>query len=200
MTARHYRALRGATAAWVATIIAATSHTLSGGGAPHPLLVVALAILLSPVAVAIAGRRLALWRMTATVLASQMVFHLAFAMTSGASASSGTVEAATSTHAHHVLGSFSSAGVAGIFPDAAMLAGHLTAAIVTVAGLYFGGRMLRTLGRGVRSIFARAHALIPLDSLPCAHPAARVLPTLRAITLLSDVSRRGPPAFVSAAL
>ena len=42
MTPRHVRALRGTAAAWVATVVAATAHTLGGGGAPSPAFVVAV--------------------------------------------------------------------------------------------------------------------------------------------------------------
>ena len=81
MTPRHARALRGATAAWVATIVAATSHTMAGGGAPSLALVVSLGILTSPVAVLLVGRRPRAWRVGLTVLASQVFFHVAFALT-----------------------------------------------------------------------------------------------------------------------
>ena len=58
MTPRHVRALRGTAAAWVATVVAATAHTLAGGGAPSPALVAAVGILASPFAVGLIGRRL----------------------------------------------------------------------------------------------------------------------------------------------
>ena len=55
VTPRHVRALRGVAAAWVATIVAGTAHTLAGGGAPSPAMVAAVGILAAPFAVARRG-------------------------------------------------------------------------------------------------------------------------------------------------
>ena len=84
MTPRHVRALRGTGAAWIATVAAATAHTLAGGGAPSPAFVAAVGILAAPFAVLLVGRRLSAWRVAATVLASQTLFHAAFAITADA--------------------------------------------------------------------------------------------------------------------
>ncbi|GAA5096586.1 hypothetical protein GCM10025760_30130 [Microbacterium yannicii] len=187
MTPRHVRALRGTAAAWIATVVAATAHTLAGGGAPTPALVAAVGILASPFAVVLVGRRLAAWRMAVTVLASQALFHVAFAVTADADPAA--------LHGHHVthLGGQLSAVV---LPDAPMLAAHALAALATVAGLHSGERMLRALGRGIRSVFARSHAIAPRASRPrVVVPSSR--PSLGALRIvLSDASRRGPPAFV----
>ncbi|MFK4837095.1 hypothetical protein ACI3KY_15325 [Microbacterium sp. ZW T2_14] len=187
MTPRHVRALRGTAAAWIATIVAATAHTLAGGGAPSPALVAAVGILASPFAVFLVGRRVAAWRMAVTVLASQALFHVAFAVTADADPAA--------LHGHHVThlgGQFS----AVVLPDAPMLAAHALAAIATVAGLHSGERMLRALGRGIRSVFARSHGISPRAPRPrLVVPPSR--PSLGALRIvLSDASRRGPPAFV----
>lgn len=197
MTHRHHRALRGAAAAWVATIIAATSHTLSGGGAPEPMLVLALGILASPIAVALVGRRLSFGRMTVTVLISQVMFHAAFAMTAGSSADSAT--AGASAHVHNFLAPIDSASLTTLVPDTAMTLGHVLAALVTVAGLYGGERMLRAIGLGVRAILARAGEIAPLETMPARSATMDVALIRHRRTALSDVSRRGPPAFASAA-
>ncbi|MGZ0711254.1 hypothetical protein ACWPKO_23295 (plasmid) [Coraliomargarita sp. W4R53] len=197
MTHRHHRALRGAAAAWAATIIAATSHTLSGGGAPEPMLVLALGILASPLAVALVGRRLSLGRVTLTVLISQVMFHAAFAMTAGASADSSTADAPA--HVHNFLAPIDSASLATLVPDSAMTLGHVMAALLTVAGLYGGERMLRAIGHGIRSIMARAGEVAPLETVPARGATMDVARIRHRLTALSDVSRRGPPSFVSAA-
>lgn len=190
MTPRHLRTLRGAAAAWVATLVAATSHTLAGGGAPAPALVGVIAVLASPVGIALVGRRLSPWRVGSAAVAAQLLFHTAFAMTSGAVVPG--QQTALAAHAHHpaILGSSVSAGFA---LDAPMIAGHLLAAAVTVAGLYFGERMLRALGRGIRSLFDRALApyAAPLDTVRAGVPTTRP-PHPRGV-VLSDLSRRGPP-------
>ncbi len=192
MTPRHVRALRGAAAAWIATIIAATSHTLAGGGAPSPVLVGVLGILASPLATALIGRRLSAWRVGAGVVASQGLFHTAFAMTAGVD------PAGVRGHVHDVQ-LVGGAPAAGLLPDGAMLTGHLLAAAATLVVLYYGERMLRALGRGIRSLLRRADApvrvVVPfVGSLP----APVVLPRAVGVAL-SDVSRRGPPSSVLAA-
>ena len=136
MTPRHVRALRGAAAAWIATIIAATSHTLAGGGAPSPVLIAVLGVLASPVAIALVGRRLSVWRVGTAVAVSQGLFHTAFAMTAGVDPTG------LRGHVHDVqlVGGTSTAGV---LPDGGMLVGHLIAAVATLVVLYHGERMLR---------------------------------------------------------
>ena len=187
MTPRHVRALRGTAAAWVATIVAATAHTLAGGGAPSLPFVVAIGVLAAPVAVALAGRRLATWRTAASVLTSQALFHAAFALTADADPAM--------LHGHHVahLGGDLSAIV---LPDPPMLLAHALAAVATVVALTRGERLLRALGRGIRSLLLRAVAVAPLAPLPrqAAVPAGTAW--VRARVVLSDLSRRGPPAFV----
>ncbi|WP_342000637.1 hypothetical protein MRBLWH7_001453 [Microbacterium sp. LWH7-1.2] len=187
MTPRHVRALRGTAAAWVAAVVAATAHTLGGGGAPSPALVAAVGILAAPVAVALVGRRPSTWRIGASVLASQALFHVAFAVTADADPAA--------LHGHHLthLGGDLSAVVV---PDAPMLAAHALAAIATLAGLYGGERMLRALGRGIRSLFTRLRGVAPRPSQPRVAPAPAGPLLFAARIVLSDVSRRGPPALV----
>jgi len=190
VTPRHVRALRGTAAAWVATVVAATAHTLAGGGAPAPSLVAAVGILAAPFGVAVVGRRLSAWRVGATVLASQALFHLAFAITAGADPSA--------AHSHHVR-VLVGGGIAPVaLPDAPMLVAHVLAASATVAGLCGGERMLRALGRGIRSVLARARVIVPAPPVPALVTAERQRPAPAARTVLSGLSRRGPPAFVTA--
>lgn len=190
MTPRHVRALRGTAAAWVATVVAATAHTLGGGGAPAPALVAAVGILAAPFGVAVVGRRLSAGRLGAVVLAGQALFHLAFAITAGADP--------TSTHSHHTM--VLAGGVTPVaVPDAPMLVAHALAAMATVAGLYGGERMLRALGRGIRSILARARVMLPAPPVPALVAADRERAVLPARRVLWGLSRRGPPAFVTAA-
>jgi hypothetical protein len=190
VTQRHARALRGTVAAAVATVIAATAHTLAGGGAPSPALVAAVGILAAPAAVALAGRRLSPWRVGMIVLASQALFHLAFAITAGADP--------TAPHAHHTM--VLAGGVTPVaLPDAPMLVAHALAAIATAAGLYGGERMLRALGRGIHAILSRARVSAPLPVVPRLVASTRVRESRPARIALSGLSRRGPPVFVAAA-
>ena len=187
MTPRHVRAMRGTSAAWIATVVAATAHTLAGGGAPSPALVAAVGILAAPFAVALIGRRLSAWRTGTTVLASQALFHVAFAVTADADPAS--------LHGHHVThlgGDLSSI----VLPDAPMFIAHVLAAVATVAALCGGERMLRALGRGIRSVFTRARGMAPRAPMPrlVALPGASL--RIAECIPVSDLSRRGPPAFV----
>jgi hypothetical protein len=189
---RHVRALRGAAAAWIATVVAATSHTLAGGGAPAPALVATLGILTSPLAVALVGRRLSAWRAAATVLAGQGVFHLSFVLTAGVDGG------AMAGHAHGATAAGMALPASSLLPDAPMLLAHGVAAAATVVVLYTGERMLRALGRGIRSVLRRAVDIAPRPLVRVRlHPAVAV--AVGRGVLLSDLSRRGPPSSVIAA-
>ncbi len=193
MSPRHVRALRGAAAAWIATIFAATSHTLAGGGAPAPVLVATLGILASPLAVALVGRRLSAWRAAATVLAAQGLFHLSFALTAGVDAG------AMAGHVHGPTAAGAALPAAWLLPDAPMLLGHVVAAAATVVLLYAGERMLRALGRGIRSVLRRAADIAPRPTVRVRLLLVAAVTAARGVRL-SDLSRRGPPSFVTAAL
>lgn len=189
MTPRHVRALRGTLAAWIATLVAATAHTLAGGGPPAPALVVAVGILASPFAVALVGRRLAPARIGATVLAAQALFHAAFALTAGADPA-----VSHGHHATHLAGPL----VGLVVPDAPMLVAHALAAALTTWALYRGEGMLRALGRGIRSVFARIRDVAPS---PVAAGLAPTVTFRRGSTVrvvLSGLSRRGPPVVAAA--
>ncbi|WP_106816127.1 hypothetical protein [Microbacterium timonense] len=189
MSPRHVRALRGSAAAWMATIVAATAHTLAGGGAPSPVFVAVIGILVSPVAMVLVGRRLAVWRAALVVVGGQGLFHASFAMTAGADPNA--------SHGHHAAHLSGPAIVA--LPDMPMLAAHAVAAVLTVAALYGGERMLRALAAGIRTLFTRAVAIAPRPASPRLVAAERALLHPGAAFVLAPLSRRGPPAFVAAA-
>ncbi|MCW3493946.1 hypothetical protein [Microbacterium sp. SSM24] len=191
MTPRHVRTLRGAAAAWVATIVAATSHTLAGGGAPAPLLVAVVGILAWPIGIALVGRRLSVSHIASAVVASQLLFHVAFAVVAGADPS------AAAGHVHHLVLDGGGLTVA-LVPDAPMLLAHALAAVATLLGLYGGERMLRALGRGIRSVVQRSD-VVPLAPRTVVRSALAhfSLAPARGV-VLSDLSRRGPPSFVDA--
>ncbi|MCR2816022.1 hypothetical protein [Microbacterium jiangjiandongii] len=187
MTTRQARTLRGAAAAGVATLVAATAHTLSGGGAPDPLLVLAVACLATPPAVLLSGGRSSLWRTALVVAAAQALFHGAFALAGDARALPG------GGHAHHHTGDIVASAVGTVTPVDPMPLGHLVAAVVTIAALRHGERLLRRLGRGIlRLTSRRLPALRPLPAAPTAPTAhcARLRPRR---PTPSPLSRRGPP-------
>jgi hypothetical protein len=182
---RSVRVVRAGAASAVATLVAAVAHTFSGGEAPPAWLMLAVATLAWPVALVLVGRRPSALRTAAAVAAAQALLHTAFAMV-GTRAPDGFA-----AHVHHgapiVLGPGGAIEV-----DAAMVVGHVIAAAVTTVLLCHGERMLRAIGRGIRSALpVTAHTVLAPVTVPrVAHVAAEraPLPALR-----SGLSRRGPP-------
>ncbi|WP_243076837.1 hypothetical protein [Microbacterium sp. SS28] len=189
LTARQLRTLRGISAAGVATVVASTAHTLAGGGAPSAALVAVVILLAAPVAVALAGRTLALWRLALTVLASQLVFHVAFALSAGATGAAG----AAAAHAHHGALVLDSGPAAAWTLDPLMLLGHAVAAVVTIAALHRGERMLRSIVRGLLRLLA-ARWDVPRPDFPALlAPSVPGERGIRPPLFVTEVSRRGPP-------
>lgn len=188
MTSRQLRLKRAAAATSVATTLAAVSHTIGGGMPPHPLLVVALSILLVPLAAVLIGRRPSAARTALTVLVSQAVFHVLFQVLAGSLSEAGP---AASGHAHHAvaLGPV----VAAVAPDAPMLLSHVLAALLTTLLLWHGERMLRAIAG-----WARAR-LLPVTPILPVRTRVRLAPVTVSVTtsltpLAAVVSRRGPPS------
>lgn len=193
MNARQQRTLRGLAAAFVATLVSATAHTLAGGGAGSPLLLAGVAVLASPVAVALVGRRPSAQRLALAVAVSQALFHAVFAITFPV-AGSGSAPADAHVHGaalaplvpvaqHH----------AALIPDAPMLLAHAVAAAITVALLARGERMLRTIARGIRELVARHVSPVPLVPVALPRPRAVVLAPAVLRRIAADIVRRGPP-------
>lgn len=194
MHARHRRTLRGVAASATATLTAAAAHTLAGGGAPDPLLVGAAVVLASPVAVILAGRRVAVWRTTAAVLASQVLLHIGFSLTAGIDPTTG------GSHSHHSATPLASGSV-DLIPDATMWAHHVVAAAFTIVLLYRGERMLAALSRGLIRILGLAVSLGPLPFVGGEQTAPEQRPFgLLPHIAISDLSRRGPPSAFAAAV
>lgn len=189
---RRARAARGSLAASIATATAATAHTLSGGGAPPPWLLIAVTALAAPLAVWLAGRALSVWRTAAVVALSQSLLHVAFAAV-GSSAAAGFAESGAG-HAHHpVLLPALASPAATPSIDPPMLLGHIVAAVVTVALLVHGERLARALGRGIRRMLAPVIGRIALPRAPRLRTLARRR-TFSAPPFHTTLSRRGPPA------
>jgi hypothetical protein len=188
MTSRQLRLLRAAAATSVATTLAAVSHTVGGGMPPHPLLVVALSILLVPLASALIGRRPSAARTALTVLVSQAAFHVLFQVLAGSLTDTGLP---ASGHAHHAvqLGPV----VAAVAPDAPMLLSHALAALATTLLIWHGERMLRAIAGWARARLLPAVPVLPVRTRARLAPTTLVL-TTRLAPLAAVVSRRGPPS------
>ncbi|MFT3798583.1 hypothetical protein [Microbacterium sp.] len=180
-SARRTRALRGVAAASIATMLAATAHTLSGGGAPPPWLVLAVTALTAPLAVALVGRRRSIVRLAAVVAVAQGGLHLAFAAV-------GPAELGAIGHVHGGAVLEATAALPGADP---MTIGHATAAIVTTAILAWGERMLAALAHGIVRLLGRMPAPTPPPSFTA--PATARLDVVPVRVPLLSLTRRGPP-------
>ncbi|MFJ4174080.1 hypothetical protein [Microbacterium sp. NPDC089696] len=190
MTDRQLRLLRAAAASSIATVLAAVSHTVAGGSAPHPLLVVAMTALLVPVAAVLIGVRPSRVRVALTVLVSQIAFHLVFALLGAPTAGLSGIG-----HQHHLdLAAFGPVAAVAA-PDALMIGAHLVAAIVTIALLWRGESLIRAIAQWiVARLRSRATSVcLPHRRRPL--PTSSAVPVLRT-ALATSLSRRGPPALV----
>lgn len=190
MTPRQLRLLRGAVASSVATIIAAVSHTIGGGAPPHPLLVAALSVFLTPLAAFIVGRRLSLARLSIAVLLSQAVFHALFVALNATAGRTVTATAGQTMDVghQHALTLITGEGAAA---DAGMLGAHLIAAVLTIAMLWRGESMLRSIASWVT---ARLRERMPAPPVDWAAPPASIARITAVVAVVqTDISRRGPP-------
>lgn len=191
MTTRQLRLLRAAAVSASATLIAAVSHTIGGGAAPHPLLILAVTVLfLAPTAVLL-GLRRSRWRVAVAVLASQAAFHVLFQVL-GAPTVDADLEGAVGPHLHH-LDLSQLGGVAAMPPlDAAMLLAHVGAAALTTLLVWHAERIVRAVAGWFRALVRRAS---PTGTSGHRRPASlrplRSTPLDRAVA--AAVSRRGPP-------
>lgn len=183
--------MRGTAAAVIATLVAATGHTLSGGGAPDPLLVAAVACLAAPFAVLLAGRRSTLVGTALVVSGAQALFHGAFALVDDARPLPGT------GHAHVPIPAADLAAAAAAAPaePSAMPLGHLLAAVVTIAAVRHGEQLLRRLSRGILRRTSRHLPVLRQTAAPTLAPTARDRVLRPRHIAQSSLSRRGPPAF-----
>lgn len=169
--------VRALSAASAATFTALLSH-LAGGGAAPDLLGVILPLLLSLLACSLlAGRRLSLPRLTASVVASQVLFHGAFVLGApGAPA-----------HQHEI--------------GAPMWIAHLCSAALTVLFLYRGEQAIVRLRELAERLVAwAAHRPVAPVAVPVAHRPSGLHGrdgrdhALESQFEGSALTRRGPPA------
>lgn len=190
MTSRQLRLLRAASASTVATLLAATSHTIAGGAAPHPLLVVAVMTLVVPIAALIIGGRASRLRVAATVSVSQAAFHTVFQLL-------GTPTGTTvlSGHQHHLDLASLGPMAAATAPDLLMVLGHLGAAVMTTALVWHGESMVSAVAGWMQAQLRRAVTAFRASHR---HPPAPVvaLPLLVDRALSVSLSRRGPPTII----
>ena len=194
MATRRARVLRGLVASSVAVFIAAFAHVLAGGAVPDAG-GLALAFAFATLAcIALAGRRLSLVRVSASVILSQGVFHVLFDLT-------GSVRVA---HATHTMGMTMSSSMPTVsttplmLADGWMWAAHGGAAAITVVALVWGERAFWGLWQTARLALTRALRIARLrpESRRPALPRATEEHVSAIIALWLDAAlrRRGPPA------
>lgn len=191
MNARQLRLVRAAAVSSVATLIAALSHTIGGGAAPHPLLILAVATLIMPLSALLVGVRQSRTRAAVAVFLGQAAFHLVFqalGAPTGAQVGGGG-------HSHHIdlalLGSASPLAA----PSTMMLFAHAVAAVLTTLLVWHGEAVVRVVARWVEALFRRADAVVPAAHHRPPRLRSILFPSFDA-AVSSAVPRRGPPALI----
>jgi len=188
--------LRGFVGATIATFVALASHVWVGGYMPG-MLGIAVPWLLSLMACTLlAGHRLSLVRLSASVIISQLLFHVLFVL------GSITPQGGLGPHVHGVVPlSFGGDAPLLLPQDAAMWFAHAVAAALTVAALHRGeliARALLTVARAVATWLSRAVPAV--DVMRVVTPVRRrwavlTAPRVREVHV-GTLRRRGPPHLV----
>jgi hypothetical protein len=205
MNSRGARVARGFAAAAVATLVAALFHMV-GGGLPPSALALTLSLVFSSLgSIALVGTRVAVWRLTLSVLVSQFLFHVLFALSPSATFSGMPADGHlhAGMHLTMVPGSATSTAAtpmpAMTFGDSSwMWLSHAAAALLTIAVLLHGERALLAVARFaffvVRRFVDRVEAVRPARRRRLASAVADAPPALRRLdTMLDARPRRGPP-------
>lgn len=208
---RSARALRGALAAIVSTFVALLSHVAGGGEVPGLLGILVPLVLATAVCVPLAGRRLSIIRVSASVIASQVLFHALFVLGSvgNASASSTTGGAGHVGHGSHGSsvaplllatppGGTPAGAPAHAHEHATMWAAHALAAVVTILAVYQGERVvrrLRTLAVALVRVLLPVVSAIPVPSRVAARAVVETVSLPGSLGVYPATrSHRGPPA------
>jgi hypothetical protein len=204
MHTRWARFARGWLAAVAATVTAAASHTLGGAEAPAPA-AIALALAFSGIlCVFLAGKRLSLPRLAASVLLSQLGYHLLFLLAPGGVSVTASGDAAMHQHVAaqnrmtQTLMLSTDPGMQAHGHGAGMYVAHVIAAILTVLALRFGERAFWTLGDLALALVVRVVLRASAAAAPITRPRSiRAFPRIAVPhpleTVLSVLRHRGPP-------
>ena len=199
MTTRWARFARGWIVAVVSTFVAALSHTVGGGAVPGLLAVVVSLAFAGIVSIALSGRTLSTWRLTAAVLVSQLIFHGLFSL--GSAGGTLVTTDAASAHANHAgsiaVSALPAGTMSGTDHGLMMTLAHVLAAVVTVIALRFGERAfwgLFTTAAVALTALVKVIVLTPIPNIPRSIPAlSTFLPPRDLLVLLSPMRHRGPP-------
>ncbi|NEN05498.1 hypothetical protein G3T36_06400 [Diaminobutyricibacter tongyongensis] len=201
MATRWARVVRGLLAATFATFVAALFHVAGGGATPSALALTLSLTFSGLAALALTGRRASLWRLTASVVVSQTVFHALFSLGSGTTrfvAADGMAHIHAGSHLIAMAGRHMQDS--GVIPDSpAMWLSHASAALVTIVALRFGEQAFWGLFETARIRLGRVVRRAVVQVVAVAAPAAvhgdSDAPVLRDLgILIGRMRHRGPPA------
>jgi hypothetical protein len=201
MATRWARVVRGLVAASLATFVAALFHVAGGGAAPSGLALTLSLTFSGLAALALTGPRASTWRLAASVIVGQTLFHALFSLGAG---STRFVAADGSAHIHAGSHLIAMAGQhmreSGVIPDSpAMWASHASAALVTIIALRFGEQafwgLFETarirLGRVVQRAVVRVADVFAPSPV---HGENGTSPLRDLGILIGRMRHRGPPA------
>lgn len=192
MNARQLRLVRAAALSSVATLLAALSHTLGGGAAPHVLLIIAVATLITPLAALLVGVRRSRARVALAVFLGQAAFHVVFQLLGSPT---GATRIASGGHSHHLDLSLLASASPAAAPGALMLSAHLVAATLTTLLVWHGEAIVRVVARWVNALFRRASSVAPALHRRPERLRSIAFPPFDAAVSIA-LPRRGPPALL----
>ncbi|MEJ1090248.1 hypothetical protein [Microbacterium istanbulense] len=184
--------VRGFAAATLAIFVALAGHVFAGGDVPGLIGVLVPWVLALMVCIVLAGRRLSVVRLSISVASSQFLFHALFVL--------GAITPNTQLgHVHGLPMSMPAAGA--LVADPQMWTGHVAAALVTIAALHRGERMLvalRDLAGHTMAWLRGRLGVVLFAQRPSARRRLTFALVIDAVPLDVPVRllrRRGPPAF-----
>ena len=185
---RSGRAVRGALAGSLTTLLALSFHVFGGGAAPGAAAVIGSGLAAIWVCTMLAGRRMRPWMLVIAVALAQLVLHTVFSM-STATVIAPVGGAPAHDHGDTAIGTIVHAGHA-------MWVAHVVAGVVTVAVIVLGDRML-TAATGIGARIRRRLLVVVLAPSPAGPvsvpvPSAPFVPSI-ADRVVAAVARRGPP-------
>lgn len=190
-TTRRPHVIRGFAAASIATFIALASHVWVGGTMPGMLGIAVPWMLSVMVCTLLAGRRLSLGRLAASVVLSQLLFHVLFVL--------GSIEPQVALGPHeHTMSLMLPADGTLVPTDAGMWAAHAIAATVTIGLLHRGELVVHAIAACSLTLLAWARravavpVLVLIPTAPLRHPAVSAAPARRE-PWRASLTRRGPP-------
>jgi len=179
--ASHARLVRGVAAGALATFVALFSHVAAGGHAPVLPGVVLPLVLAVFVSVVLAGRKLSLVRLSASVAVSQTAFHWIFSAAAASAPGAGRASAARATadavaagdpHAFH-----HGAGVPADFAATVGAGASAGSGASAGAGAAAGGHALHTAGHD-SPLMLVAHVIAAVVTIAALHRSELILHSL----------------------